>query len=189
MPIDPDDRRPVHTVYGGAHLFKADIAARLGARALTTLGEYAPDAEALAQAVGLPPALVGTVYGRMVEKLHREPVEDFRIDFEDGYGPRSDAEEDGHARAAAAEVARGMEAGILPPFLGLRTKPLGADVSSRGLCTLETFFKELAEKTGGRPAPRFVVALPKVAQAEEVAALADALDLLEVVLGCGAGRL
>ncbi len=28
----------------------------------------------------------------------REPVEDFRIDFEDGYGIRPDAEEDGHAR-------------------------------------------------------------------------------------------
>ena len=40
----------------------------------------------------------------MKEKLRREPVEDFRIDFEDGYGNRSDEEEDGHAAAAAQQV-------------------------------------------------------------------------------------
>ncbi|HZF10920.1 MAG TPA: phosphoenolpyruvate kinase [Thermoanaerobaculia bacterium] len=185
MPMEPDDRQPVHTVYGGAQLFRADVAARLGARALAALAEYAPDPEALAEAVGLPAALAETVYGRMVEKLHREPVEDFRIDFEDGYGRRPDAEEDGHARAAAGEVARGMETGSLPPCLGLRIKPLAEEVASRGLRTLEIFFKELAERTGGRLPPRFVVTLPKVTRPEEVAALADALDLLEAVLGSG----
>ena len=35
-------------------------------------------------------------------KLAREPVEDFRIDFEDGFGARPDAEEDATAVAAAA---------------------------------------------------------------------------------------
>jgi citrate lyase beta subunit len=184
-----DDRQPVHTVYGGAHLFRADIAGRLGARALAALAEYAPDPEAFDLALGLPAGLAGSVYGRVVEKLRREAVEDYRIDFEDGYGYRPDAEEDGHARAAAAEVARGMEAGGLPPSLGLRIKPLSPDTGTRGLRTLEVFFKELAERTDGRLPPRLLITLPKVSGVEEVAALADALDLLEVVLGCGSGRL
>ena len=41
--------------------------------------------------------LAYTIYRRVTEKLQREPVEDFRIDFEDGYGNRPDDEEDGHA--------------------------------------------------------------------------------------------
>jgi len=64
-----------------------------------------------------------SVYNRVLEKLKREPVEDFRIDFEDGYGNRPDAEEDGHAESAALEVARGMQEGSLPPFIGIRIKP------------------------------------------------------------------
>src|SRR5688500_14525297 len=78
-------RQPVHTVYGGAQLFKAESTRRLGEIAVRALDEYAPDAATLAEAVGLAdPALAETVYARVVEKLRREPVEDFRIDFEDG---------------------------------------------------------------------------------------------------------
>src|SRR4051812_12486214 len=176
MPIDPDDRRPVHTVYGGAHLFRADIAARLGARALTALGEYAPDAEALAQAVGISPALVGTVYPRVVEKLHREPVEDFRIDFEDGYGNRPDAEEDGHALAVAGELVRGMEAGSLPAGVGIRIKPLSAELAARSLRTLDLLLTAVVAGSGGRLPACFVVTLPKVRLAAQVTALADILD-------------
>src|ERR1043166_4744797 len=60
------------------------------------------------------PALA-TIHARVESKLAREPVEDFRIDFEDGYGNRPDLEEDHHAGAAAAELSRGMRAGTLPP--------------------------------------------------------------------------
>src|ERR1700690_3273008 len=55
-PGETGRRQPVHTVYGGAHLFQAGIALRLGDLALTTLSEYAPDAFAFARAVGLPGA-------------------------------------------------------------------------------------------------------------------------------------
>jgi citrate lyase beta subunit len=186
---DLQPRQPVHTVYGGAHLFRSYTVGRLGAKALQTLDEYAPDPETFAGAVGLPGELAGSVYERVVAKLRREPVEDYRIDFEDGYGYRSDAEEDGHARAVAAEVARGMEAGSLPASIGIRIKPMAGDNVPRGLRTLEVFFKELAERAAGRLPPRFLVTLPKVAGPEEVAALTDALDLLEVVLVCAPGRL
>ncbi len=130
-PGESGRRQPVHTVYGGAHLFKSDTAVRLGALALRSLEQFAPDADTFARAVGLGPAdasqnnsqLAETVYERVNEKLRREPVEDFRIDFEDGYGNRPDAEEDGHAESAAREVAAGAKNGTLPPFVGIRIKP------------------------------------------------------------------
>src|SRR5271169_5602471 len=50
------DRQPVHTVYGGAHLFRADTARRLGDAALRSLDEYAPDFISLAIAIELPGA-------------------------------------------------------------------------------------------------------------------------------------
>ncbi|HLU65097.1 MAG TPA: hypothetical protein VKZ63_02405, partial [Kofleriaceae bacterium] len=106
-PVETGKRQPVHTVYGGAHLFKADTASRLGGVALRALEEYAPDAATLSRALGLDAALdAGVIRARVVEKLRREPVEDFRIDFEDGYGNRHDHEEDDHAVSAAGEVAR-----------------------------------------------------------------------------------
>ena len=61
--------------------------------------------------------LAHTVYARVREKLRKEPVEDYRIDFEDGYGNRPDAEEDQHALAAAAELSTGRNNGELPPFI------------------------------------------------------------------------
>src|SRR5437763_1722629 len=82
FPGDSPGRQPVHTVYGGAHLFTADTAPKLGGTALRTLDQYAPDADSFARAVGLEPQLAARVYPRIVQKLTREPVEDFRIDFE-----------------------------------------------------------------------------------------------------------
>src|SRR5882672_4909255 len=108
-PGDSAERQPVHTVYGGAHLFRSDSAAALGRKALEALRQYAPDGAALAAATGLPASIGAVVYDRVVAKLEREPVEDFRIDFEDGYGNRPDAEEDAEAERTAGEVARGME--------------------------------------------------------------------------------
>ena len=106
----------MHTVYGGAHLFKSDSATRLGALARRSLDQFAPDFIIFARALNLPGAdrlpemiseadglvaelksspdqlrnsnksawLAHTIYERVSEKLRREPVEDFRIDFEDG---------------------------------------------------------------------------------------------------------
>src|SRR5687768_1961393 len=118
--LDSGARQPVHTVYGGAHLFTSDIAQTLGANALRVLREYAPDAASFSNAVDLEPELAARIYPRVLEKLTREPVEDFRIDFEDGFGSRSDEEEDRFARTAAEETARGAKAGSLPAGIGIR---------------------------------------------------------------------
>src|ERR1044071_6856918 len=108
-PGDSPGRQPVHTVYGGAQLFAADSVPKLGGLARRALERYAPDPATLGRALGIAehPALA-TIHARVGEKLAREPVEDFRIDFEDGYGNRPDAEEDGHAVGVAREVSKGM---------------------------------------------------------------------------------
>src|SRR5207247_866097 len=102
----------------GAHLFTPDITAKLGAIALKALRGHAPDAATLAQVLAMDASLAARIYPRVVAKLEREPVEDYRIDFEDGFGTRPDAEEDDVARKAAANVAAGMKAGTLPPAIG-----------------------------------------------------------------------
>jgi citrate lyase beta subunit len=220
-PGESGRRQPVHTVYGGAHLFKADSAQRLGALALRSLEQYAPDAFMFARAINLPGAdelplslagdtelqeqlrerpdrarvenrpawMAHAIYTRVLEKLRREPIEDFRIDFEDGYGNRPDAEEDGHAAGAATEVARGLSAGTLSPFIGIRIKPLTEELRERSLRTLDVFLSTLAEQTGGVMPPNFVVTLPKVTIPEQVTAMADIFELLEKEIGLEAGAL
>ncbi len=211
FPGESGDRQPVHTVYGGAHLFRAGTAQRLGALALSFVDEYAPDFASLARAIGLRGAetlptsagqisdlaariegdsararleepdawLAHTVHTRVVEKLRREPVEDFRLDFEDGYGNRPDEEEDACALSAAAEVARGMAEGTLPPFLGIRIKPFSRELVGRGARTLDLFLTALSEQSDGALPDNFVVTLPKVVIPAQVAALVRLFEAIE----------
>jgi citrate lyase beta subunit len=172
-------RQPIHTVYGGAHLFKSDTAARLGATALRVMDEHAPDARTLASLLGIAPAAAERVYSRVREKLEREPVEDFRLDFEDGYGNRPDAEEDGHAASAAVEVATGAKRGTLPPFIGIRIKPFNEDLRARSVRTLDIFVTALTSATKGRLPSNFVITVPKIQLPEQVAAAVQLFALLE----------
>jgi citrate lyase beta subunit len=189
-PGENSRRQPVHTVYGGAHLFKADLAPKLGKVALSTIEEYAPDFMSFARAASLPeaPWLAHAIYTRVIDKLNKEPVEDFRIDFEDGYGNRPDGEEDGHAVAAAQEVAKGMVQRSLPPFIGIRIKPFTEELRARSFRTLDLFLTTLLETAKGLP-ENFVVTLPKVQIPEQVAALADLFDVFEDKLRLGKGTL
>jgi citrate lyase beta subunit len=184
-PGEAGGRQPVHTVYGGAQLFRFDSVPKLGSLALKAFAEHAPSAGAFAAAIGLaapegtPPAeFANTVHARVKAKLEREPVEDFRIDFEDGYGNRPDPEEDGHAQSAAHEVARGLKEGTLSPFVGIRIKPLSPELAERSLRTLDLFVTTLLRSARRLP-PGFVVTLPKVTMPEQVAVLVRALAALE----------
>jgi citrate lyase beta subunit len=179
FPGESPYRQPVHTVYGGAHLFKSDAAQKLGAAARRVLDEHAPDAAALAGVFALDRQLANRIYPRVVEKLAREPVEDFRIDFEDGFGNRPDHEEDGFALTTANEVARGLSAGTLPPSIGIRIKPLNDELKRRSLRTFDMFLTRLLDETHGVLPPNFVVTLPKITSAEQVAALASACEAFE----------
>ena len=190
-PGESDRRQAVQTVYGGAHLFKSDTVARLGAAALGSLEQFAPDAASLAGALGIPQGgkLRHQIYDRVVEKLRREPVEDFRLDFEDGYGNRPDAEEDGHTVAAAAEVARGLENKTLPPFIGIRVKPFNEDLRARSMRTLDLFVTALTKATKGKLPDNFVITVPKIQLPEQVTAAVRLFDLLEKKTGLTNGAL
>src|SRR5205085_7298863 len=184
FPGDSPARQPVHTVYGGAQLFKSDTPRKLGTLALRALEENGPDPRTFGDAIGLHPAQAELVYQRVIEKLRREPVEDFRIDFEDGYGNRPDDEEDGHAAAAAREVAAGMKNGTLSPFIGIRIKPFTQELMRRSIRTLDIFLSEL-----GPLPPWFVVTLPKIQLPEQVTMLIDVFEQLEPKLGLPPGAL
>jgi citrate lyase beta subunit len=170
------DRQPVHVVYGGAQLFKAETPARLGALALDLIRNYTPDAATFAECLGLPAGeLADVVYQRSIAKLEREPVEDFRIDFEDGYGYRSESEEDGHAVSAARLVAEAAQRPGFPPFVGIRIKPLTPALAARAARTLELFLAELLAQSNGMPR-NFVVTLPKITTPGQVTELTALLD-------------
>src|SRR2546430_78445 len=189
FPGDSPARQPVHTVYGGAQLFKSDTPKKLGALALRALDEHAPDGRTFASAIGLDPAQAETVYWRVIEKLRREPVEDFRIDFEDGYGNRADAEEDGHAASAAVEVAQSFATKNLPPFIGIRIKPLNEDLRVRGIRTLDIFVTTLLQKMDGKLPDNFVITVPKVQIPAHVTAAIRLFEILERKNGLPAGAL
>ncbi|HET7545874.1 MAG TPA: phosphoenolpyruvate kinase [Polyangiaceae bacterium] len=208
-PGDRPARQPVHTVYGGAQLYKAETTQRLGELALASFEAYATNALELATGVGFlsSSALVGldpvtleeryradsaelrrlnptgwlaqTVYERVKAKLAREAVEDFRIDFEDGFGARPDAEEDETARRAASELARAMKEERTPPFIGIRIKSFGEEWKLRGARTLEIFLETLLGATGGALPENFVVTLPKVNIPEQPRTLVRLLEILE----------
>lgn len=180
-PGDSPARQPVHTVYGGAQIFKADTAQKLGVTALHALNENAPTAAVLAKALALEGKTSDheILYKRIVEKLKTEAVEDFRIDFEDGYGNRPDAEEDHHAKFCALEIAHGMKERTLSPFIGIRLKPFTEDLKARSIRTLDIFVSTLLEKSGGQLPNNFIVTLPKVTTPQQVSALVDLFEIFE----------
>jgi citrate lyase beta subunit len=217
-PGDRIERQPVHTVYGGANLFKSNSAELLAKRALENFQTYAPDFIAFGKAFGLkgagsldsysprqiaheyeqlsaedkknhPARLSIEVYEKVKRKLETEAIEDFRIDFEDGYGNRADAEEDQTAMEAATEVAKGLAENTLPPFIGIRIKPFTEEMKDRGLKTLDLFISTLVKRSGGKLPENFVVMLPKVTIPEQPATLAAFFDILEKQLGLTSGIL
>jgi citrate lyase beta subunit len=193
FPGSAGERQPVHTVYGGAHLFKFDTARKLGEKAMAALDEHGVDPWVFARAIGMNEAYAERIWQRVVEKLAREPVEDFRADFEDGYGNRSDDEEDGHAEMVGRELAKGMAEGTLPPFIGIRVKPFSQELTRRGIRTLDivltTLLQQTNAETGGKLPANFVITLPKIQLPEQVTLLADVFDALEPRLGLPAGTL
>ncbi|MBC7946464.1 MAG: phosphoenolpyruvate kinase [Chitinophagaceae bacterium] len=209
-PGDKPDRQPVHTVYGGANLFKSDTCQKMGDVALRSLETYAPNFVALADVLQLPgfvelPSsekkieklvkkldgmsakkrkavpewLAYSIYSKIKKKLQAEAVEDFRIDFEDGFGNRPDEEEDATAITAATELAKGMKNKTISPFIGIRIKPFTEDLKYRGVRTLDIFLTTLLEKTKGKLPANFIVMLPKVTIPEQVITLVRLFEIIE----------
>jgi citrate lyase beta subunit len=214
-PGDKPDRQAVHTVYGGANLFKSDTCIKMGEIALKNLQAYSPDFVTLANVLKIEGYkempdpykksdkhkiqklvkkldkmkeperkeeaawLSYSVYNKIIQKLNTEAVEDFRIDFEDGFGNRPDDEEDATAVNAANELAKGMKNKTVSPFIGIRIKPFTEDLKYRGVRTLDIFLTTLLEKTKGKLPDNFVVMLPKVTIPEQVITLVRLFEIIE----------
>ncbi|MFF1721771.1 DUF6986 family protein [Streptomyces sviceus] len=186
-PGDPGTRQPVHTVYVPGDAFAADTIRSWGEKALAALDTHAPDAASFAAVLGLPDELAEPVHARVRAKLEHEPIEDLRVDFEDGYGPRPDAEEDETAARAARLIAEAYQNGTAAPYMGIRMKCMEAAVRDRGIRTLDVFLTGLMA-AGGLP-EGLVLTLPKVTYAEQVSAFARLLEAFEKSHGLDSGRL
>jgi citrate lyase beta subunit len=128
------------------------------------------------------------VYDRVRAKLEREPIEDLRVDFEDGYGPCPDAEEDEAAARTARLIAQAHAGGgTAAAYMGVRMKCMEAPVRQRGIRTLDIFLTGLME-AGGLP-DGLVLTLPKVTYAEQVTAMARLLGEFEKAHGLEPGRI
>ena len=177
-------RQPVHTVYLPAERFGPGLAAQWGRQALTSLETWAPEPAEFGRVMGLPGGLAADVRSRVLAKLAAEPVEDLRLDFEDGY---HGADEDADARSAAACLTAEAAGGAAPPFTGLRCKSLERPTRKRAIRTLDLFLAELLDR--GPLPPGFVVTLPKVTSADQVTAMARLCTRLEEAHGLPTGAL
>jgi citrate lyase beta subunit len=188
-PGERTGRQPVHTAYVPADRFHPELAGDWGQQARQALTDCASSPAEFGAAMGLPEDLAATVRDRVVAKLSGEPVEDLRLDFEDGYKPASDdgKAEDRDAVAAARNLAAAVAAGAAPPFTGLRCKSLEAPTRLRAIRTVSLFLAELLAR-GPLPAG-FVLTLPKVTSADQVRAMVLLCDRLEQASGLPSGSL
>ena len=174
-PGDGGSRQPVHTVYVNADLADAGLLARWAAGAREVLAVAAPD-PAAAAALGLP-AVDATVLGKVRAKLDAEPIEDLRLDFEDGYGARPDAEEDADAVRVGALLPVLLADPAGPLLAGIRFKSLEAPTRRRGLRTLDLVVSGVL--AAGRLPDGFLVTLPKVTSVDQVRAMVRVCQELE----------
>jgi citrate lyase beta subunit len=185
-PGDPGTRQPVHTVYVPAHAAHDDVWRRWGEQALELLDAAVPDAQTAAAVTGLE-GVDDAVHERVVAKLGSQPVEDLRVDFEDGYGNRPDDVEDDAAAAAGRTLAQALAVPGGPSFAGIRFKSLEAPTRRRGLRTLDLVIGSLLQ--AGPLADGLVTTLPKVTSVDQVLAMVDVCERLERAHGLPAGRL
>jgi citrate lyase beta subunit len=181
FPGERPGRQPVHTVYVPADRYDAGLVPRWGGEALDAWAAAGLDAAGTAEVFGLRPDLVEDVTSRMLRKLGAEPIEDLRVDFEDGFGVREDADEDAAVDDAAAALRAASTDARSAPFTGIRFKSFEVPYRSRGIRTLSRFVSALAA-TGSLP-EGFVVTLPKVTSVDQVEAMVHASERLEAALG------
>ncbi|TWS19995.1 aldolase [Tsukamurella asaccharolytica] len=176
-PGDDGRRQPVHTVYLPADRFTPATAREWGEQGLAAADAAGGLAE-VARTVGLEDPSLPDLVRR---KLTEEPIEDLRLDFEDGYGARGDDAEDADVARAVEAVATAVREGSAPPFIGIRFKCFEAPVRARGLRTLDLFVSGLA---AAGPLPEgLTITLPKVTTVGQVEAMVEASRALERALG------
>jgi citrate lyase beta subunit len=162
-------RQPVHTAYVPADRYRADTTNEWGSQALAAIEAHGEIFRALVADDDL--------VTRVRAKLGAEPIEDLRIDFEDGYGNRPDEAEDHDVTHAAADLATSLHDGTAAPFHGIRIKSFEASTRARGVRTLARFVAALVAHDA--PLGGFVATLPKVTSVAQVEAMAHVCTALE----------
>ncbi|HEX5401543.1 MAG TPA: aldolase [Pseudonocardiaceae bacterium] len=181
-PGDDGSRQPVHTVYLPADRYTVSTVHEWGSAALRA-ADSAGGVDRLATLIGVSDAVAEPT----VHKLTHEPIEDLRLDFEDGYGNRGDDTEDADAAAAARAVHAATRTDAAPPFVGIRFKCFEAATRRRALRTLEIFLLTLAD--AGEIPTGLVLTLPKVSTPTQVAVMVEACETMETEMGLHPGRL
>ncbi len=172
----PDARaQPIHVAYVPADRIAEDTPGVWGAAAVDLLDEHAALLTELDATGSLPDVR---------KRLEQDPIQDLRIDFEDGYGFRADDEEDKAAHEAGSVLAAWAQRADRPRSFGIRTKGLAAAERGRTLRTLELVLAAMGEVPAG-----FVFTVPKIRAAEQVRALAALCEGLESGYGLAAGAL
>ena len=187
FPGDDGRRQPVHTVYVPADRYRPELPALWGSAALECVAANG-GIDAVCAAAGLDAGLAAQVGPRVMAKLGSDPIEDLRLDFEDGYGTRGDEEEDADAVTAAERLAEAVASGVAPSFAGLRFKCFEAPTRRRGLRTLDLFLGALLARLGTLP-EGLVITFPKVSTVSQVEAMVAACERLESAAGLTPGRL
>ena len=187
-PGPPPTRQPVQVLYVPADRITDDLPTAYGAEARRLLDTHVADLDTFAAGFGIGEHLADQVRERVAVKLGSEPIEDLRVDLEDGYLGRSDDEEARDTVTAATAVARWTRDGVAPPYVGLRVKAFTDGLARRSVATLDRFVGTLLEQLGSLP-DGFVITFPKVVAVEHVAAFVAVLDALERAYGLAVGRL
>ena len=185
-PGEDGRRQPVHTVYVPADRFDRGLPERWGGEAAALVTEHG-GFDWLCTELGLPDDLVAEVAPKVAAKLGSEPIEDLRLDFEDGYGNRGDREEDRDVVRVARELAAAVADGVAPAFVGLRFKCFEAPTRRRGLRTLDLFLSALLE--AGPLPDGLILTFPKVTTVSQVEAMVAVCEAYESAAGLPAGRL
>jgi citrate lyase beta subunit len=186
-PGEDGRRQPVHTVYVPADTYTPALPRQWGDAALTLVEQHGGMTELCAH-LGLDRRLTTQVADRVSTKLRTDPIEDLRLDFEDGYGLRGDEAEDADAVQAATLVAEAVAAGTAPVFLGIRFKCFEAPTRRRGIRTLDLFLTRLLEQHGTLPTG-LVLTFPKVSTVSQVEAMVEVCRALETAHRLPTGRL
>lgn len=186
-PHDPGTRQPIHSVYLPGHKYTPTMPQEWGRAALDAVDE----AGGMAHLISVHGLVTDPDQGRLIAekveaKLRTEPIEDLRIDFEDGYGVHPDEDEDAAVIAAANHLGQALKDGVAPPFVGIRFKAFDPRTRERGLRTLELFVSTLAPH--GLP-ENLILTLPMVTHVAQVEAMVMFLEGLESKLGLPPGRL
>ena len=176
-PRVPRARHPVHTVYVPADSYDAGVVEQWRSAALQALDTHGP-----------LPGVEAALVPRVRAKLTAEPIEDLRIDLEDGYGTRADDEEDHHVRAAAEAMRSCLTDGTATRWVGLRIKSLEGPTRRRAVRTLDLFLDTFLESEPVLP-HGFRVTLPKVTSVAQVTAMVELCHALELAHGLRVGAL